>query len=160
MLQKSDKDPCTLCLKDVSTNSRWVHKRCIGISGTLKPDPTVRCKWCIGLTRPVDGRPITEVTVVTEKLDMVRSFCYPHVAVVNSHPSEDAVSHRANSNSKFNHLQRKKPFMHQECHAPCKKKTWAPDLVWSASPAGYTVTTKDQVSSQDHKARMQLDDLA
>ena len=76
MLQKSDNDRCTVCLKDVSTNSGWVHTGCIGISDTLKPDSTFRCKRCIGLTRPVDGRPVTGVTVVRMKLDVVRSFCY------------------------------------------------------------------------------------
>ena len=69
--------------------SRWVHKRSSGIPGPLKPDTSVRCKRCTGQARPVDGRPITEVTVGREKLEVVPSFCnlptaYPQVAIVNS----------------------------------------------------------------------------
>ena len=83
VLQKFDKDPCAMCLSGVSRNSIFcvscsslVHKRCSGISGTLKLDPTFRCKWCIGQARPVDGRPMSEVIVGREKLEVAPSFCY------------------------------------------------------------------------------------
>ena len=51
-------------------------QKCSGISGPLKPDPGFRCKWCTGQVRPVDGRPMTEVTMGREKLEMMPSFCY------------------------------------------------------------------------------------
>ena len=83
LLQKPDKDPCAVCLKDIGTNSifcggcsSWVHKKCIGISGPLKPDPSFRYKRCTGQARPVDGRPMTEVTVVRDKLELGPPFCY------------------------------------------------------------------------------------
>ena len=165
MLQKSDKDPCTVCLKDVSTNSGWVHKRSIGISCTLKPDTTFRYKRCIGLTRPVDGRPMTEVTVVREKLDVVWSFCYLGESLSSGGSCELASIRRCSvAWGKFK-FKFQSPTEKETIHAsqvPCsvQERTWATDLVWSASPAGCAVTTKNPVSSQDHKARMQLDDLA
>ena len=56
--------------------SSWVHKRYICITGPLKPDPSFRCKWCTGQARPIDGRPMTQVTVGREKFEVVPSFCY------------------------------------------------------------------------------------
>ena len=83
VLQKSDRDLCDVCLNDVGTNPifcddcySWVHKRCSGISGHLKPGPSFGCKWCTGQVRPVDGKPMTEVTVGRENPDVVPSFCY------------------------------------------------------------------------------------
>ena len=111
MLQKSDKDPCAICyLWGVSAKSSfcvacssWVLKRCNVISSTLKPDPIFKGKRCNGLARPVDnqwqrsqreGRRLRwchpSVTLGTD---------YPRVAAVNSLPSQDAVSHGANSMS-------------------------------------------------------------
>ena len=79
MPQKSSKDPCAICVKGgVHTNSiffdgcsSWVHKTCNGIPGPLKPDPSFRCKQCIEQARPVDDRPMTEVTMGREKLEEV-----------------------------------------------------------------------------------------
>ena len=83
VLQKSGKDPYAVCLKGVGTDSifcggcsNWVHKRCSGISGHLKPDHSSRCKWRTGQARLIDGRPMTEFTVGREKLEVVASFCY------------------------------------------------------------------------------------
>ena len=47
--------------------SSWVLKRCNVIFGTLKPDPIFRGKRCTGLARPVDNKPMTEVTVGQKK---------------------------------------------------------------------------------------------
>ena len=54
----------------------WVHKKCCGISGGLKRDPSIRCARCLGTARPVDGRKITEVQMGNDKLEVVTDFCY------------------------------------------------------------------------------------
>ena len=71
-----------LCLKRIGSNfffcggySSWVHKKCSGVSGHLKSDASFRCKRCTGQARPINGRPMTEVTVDGEKLEVVPSFC-------------------------------------------------------------------------------------
>ena len=56
--------------------STWVHKRCSGISGYQKPGSSSSCKRCALPARPDDGRPMTQVTVGREKLDVVPPFCY------------------------------------------------------------------------------------
>ena len=83
VLQKSGKDPCAVCLSGTGNNSilcsgcsLWVHKRCSGTTGKLVPDPNFKCKRCLGVARPVDGRPINEVLVGDDKLEVVASFCY------------------------------------------------------------------------------------
>ena len=50
VLQKSGKDTCGVCLNRLSTNSifygdysSWIHKKCSGIPGCLKPDASLRC---------------------------------------------------------------------------------------------------------------------
>ena len=77
--------------------SRWIHKKCSGISGTLKPQVSFICKRCTGLVMSVDGIPKTEITVGS--LRWYHSSAYPQVSVVNSHPPQDAVSHGTNSMS-------------------------------------------------------------
>ena len=69
------KDPFAMFFSGISTNSiicegcsSWLNKRCSSISGTLKPNPTFRCKRCTGLARPVDSRPMIEVTMGMESL--------------------------------------------------------------------------------------------
>ena len=54
----------------------WVHKKCFGISGSLKRDPSFRCARCLVTARPVDGRIITEVQMGNDKLEVVTDFCY------------------------------------------------------------------------------------
>ena len=53
----------------------WVHKKCSWLQRlTLNPD--YRCARCMGNTRPIDGRPQSEVQVGPDKLELVASFCY------------------------------------------------------------------------------------
>ena len=40
------------------------------------PDPDFRCKRCLGLARPIEGRPYTEVEIGEDTLEVVDSFCY------------------------------------------------------------------------------------
>ena len=82
-LRDSGKHPCGVCRKGVGRNSilcsgcqLWVHKKCSGIKGKLTADPSYKCKRCMGLCRPVDGRPVKQVSLVDSKLDVVESFRY------------------------------------------------------------------------------------
>ena len=82
-LRKSGKYPCAVCLSGTGKNSiscsscsRWVHKKCSGIKGPLRPDPHYKCPRCLGTARPIDGRPLKEVKVGDETLEVVPDFCY------------------------------------------------------------------------------------
>ena len=82
-LKDSGKHPCGVCLKAVGSNSifcdgcqSWIHKKCSGFKGRLKPDPNYRCERCMGLCRPEDGRPEKHVTLECIQLDVVESFRY------------------------------------------------------------------------------------
>ena len=72
MLKKIRKRPLCFC----GGCFRWVHKRCSRISGTLKPDPTSMFTRFTGQARQVDGRPMTEVIVGREKIEVMPSFHY------------------------------------------------------------------------------------
>ena len=57
--------------------SHWVHKKCSGVTGSLKSNPDYRCSRCKGTARPIDGRPHNEWLLMQDKkLDVVDSFCY------------------------------------------------------------------------------------
>ena len=79
----SGKHPCGVCRKGVGSNSiiccgcqLWIHKKCSSIKGKLTADPSYKCKRCMGLCRPIDGRPENHVTLEGSKLDVVDSFRY------------------------------------------------------------------------------------
>ena len=75
---------CSVCRKGVGSNSvycagcsHWVHKKCSGVTGSLKSNPDYRCSRCKGTACPIDGRPHNEWLLVQDKkLDGVDSFCY------------------------------------------------------------------------------------
>ena len=69
VLKKSGKYPCGGC-------KRWVHKKCSGIKGPLRPDPEFRCARCLGTARAIDEREVSEVEVGNEKLEVIPEFCY------------------------------------------------------------------------------------
>jgi exonuclease III len=103
-LRESGKYPCAVCLKGTGNNSiicntcsRWVHKKCSGLQGTLKPDPSFICPRCQGTSRPVDGRPAREVEVKEEKLEAVADFCYLGDALSAGGGCELAAITRCNS---------------------------------------------------------------
>ena len=52
-----------------------MHKKCNGLR-RLVDDPNFRCVRCLGLARPLDGRPQTSVQVGTDQLEVLASFCY------------------------------------------------------------------------------------
>ena len=82
LLQSSGEFPCAVCRTEVGSNSifcngckHWVHKKCSGLKRLTK-DPDYRCTRCWGTAHPLDGRPLKEVQVGSDKLEMVASFCY------------------------------------------------------------------------------------
>lgn len=81
-LQSYGSYPCGVCLDGVGVNSilcsgckHWIHHRCSGLA-KIKEDPHYTCKRCRGEARPIDGRPQKTVTVSSDVLDVVASFCY------------------------------------------------------------------------------------
>ena len=83
LLRKTGKHSCGVCLSGTKSNcilctgcSKWIHKRCSGIKGSLEEDPSYRCPRCQGIARPIDGRPMQVVEVGEDKLDVVPEFCY------------------------------------------------------------------------------------
>ena len=84
VLKKSGKYPCGVCQSGVGSSNaifcggckRWVHKKCAGIKGPLRPDPEFRCARCLGTARAIDERDISEVEVGSQKLEVVPEFCY------------------------------------------------------------------------------------
>ena len=83
-LKDSGEYPCSVCRKGVGSNSiycagcsHWVHKKCSGVTGSLKSNPDYHCSRCKGTARPIDGRPHNEWLLMQDKkLDVVDSFCY------------------------------------------------------------------------------------
>ena len=47
--------------------SHWVHKKCSGVTGSLKSNPDYRCSRCKGTARPIDGRPHNEWLLMQDK---------------------------------------------------------------------------------------------
>ena len=84
VLKKSGKYPCGVYQSGVGSSNaifcggckRWVHKKCSGIKGPLRPDPEFRCARCLGTARAIDEREVSEVEVGNEKLEVVPEFCY------------------------------------------------------------------------------------
>ena len=83
-LKDSGEYPCSVCRKGVGSNSiycagcsHWVHKKCSGVTGSLKSNLDYRCSRCKGTAHPIDGRPHNEWLLMQDKkLDVVDSFCY------------------------------------------------------------------------------------
>ena len=60
-LKDSGEYPCSVCRKGVGSNSiycagcsHWVHKKCSGVTGSLKSNPDYRCSRWKGTARPID----------------------------------------------------------------------------------------------------------
>ena len=58
----------------IDVNLGYTRKKFSGFKDRLKADPNYRCKRCMGLCRPVDGRP--EKYLEGTQLDVVESFRY------------------------------------------------------------------------------------
>ena len=83
--KKSGKYPCGVCQSGVGSSNAifcggcksWVHKKCSGIKGPLRPDPEFRCARCLGTAQASDEREVSEVEVGNEKLEVVPEFMLP-----------------------------------------------------------------------------------
>ena len=81
VLKESGKYPCGVCQSGVGSSNaifcggckRWVHKKCSGIKGPLRPDPEFRCARCLGTARAIDEREVSEVEVGTKSLKLSQS---------------------------------------------------------------------------------------
>ena len=81
VLKKSGKYPCGVCQSGVGSSNaifcggckRWVHKKCSGIKGPLRPDPEFRCARCLGTARAIDEREVSEVEVGSKSLKLSQS---------------------------------------------------------------------------------------
>ena len=78
LLKKFVKDPWGVCQKGVGSNAIscagclcWIHKKCNGIKGPLRPNPDFRCARCLGTARPIDRRTVKGVKVDEEQLEAV-----------------------------------------------------------------------------------------
>ena len=189
LVQKFGKDPCDVCLSRVTTSfifsdsySSWIHKKCTGRSGTLKPHPSFRCELCTRLTRPGDSRPISEVTVGMEKLEMVPYFCYLWDIVSSGYGCElTSIKKCPVTWGIFNEFlpistSRSFPITYSGIvYTFCDRsamlhvfKTWAPNSSdlhhWQRNDRAIAwwmcgVITKDQARLQGVLERMQCDDL-
>ena len=81
VLKKSGKYPCGVCQSGVGSSNaifcggckRWVHKKCSGIKGPLRPDPEFRCTRCLGTARAIDEREVSELRLETKSLKLSQS---------------------------------------------------------------------------------------
>ena len=80
-MTKCGKYPCGVCRQGVARNciqcnrcKGWVHKRCSGIKGKLKPDSSFQCTTCVSKQSMVDENEIDLGSGVV--LEQVKSFCY------------------------------------------------------------------------------------
>jgi len=107
------KYPCGVCKKGVGANSilcsscsKWIHKRCSGLSGKLKDDPNFKCRTCVN----ADGRGPVQVTVKSELADggtmeRVDTFCYLGDMIGSGGGVEEATRTRVRCAwGKFNEL--------------------------------------------------------
>ena len=53
----------------------WIHQKCSGLKKVVG-NPDFRCARCLGTARAIDGRPMENVLVGTDSLEVVDSFCY------------------------------------------------------------------------------------
>jgi hypothetical protein len=96
----SGKWPCGVCKKGVGSNAiqcnncaKWIHKKCSGVKGKLKSDPSFQCRSCI------DGKSQCEQSVARREVDMgedgkielVERFCYLGDMIGAGGGAEDAV---------------------------------------------------------------------
>ena len=71
VLRDSGAFPCAVCRNGVGAlnaikclqYTHWMHKRCSVIQGRIDANQNYVCPRCRGQTRPIDGRPVTQVDV-------------------------------------------------------------------------------------------------
>ena len=95
----SGKWPCGVCRKGVGSNSiqcskctKWIHKKCSGVKGKLKADPTFQCKSCVSGTQFERIIEHKEVDMGEDgKIELVEQFCYLGDMIGAGGGAEDAV---------------------------------------------------------------------
>ena len=179
MLKKYGKDSRAVCLLGVETNSIFydscsnsIRIKCSFIVGTLNTNPTSRCKRCTGPAMPVDGRPMTEVTMGREKPEVVPSIYCPSDCLSSGCDFELASITRYHAAwCQFNEslpILTSRPFpiscrgrvynsfsRSEMPHATSFDLHHLQHNDWTAIRWMSSVTTKDQVSLQDLLVRMQ-----
>ena len=81
VLKKSGKYLCGVCQSGVGSSNaifcggckRWVHKKCSGIKGPLRPDPEFRCARCLGTARAIDKEKFQRLRLETKSLKLSQS---------------------------------------------------------------------------------------
>ena len=81
MLKKTGTYPCGVCQSGVGSSNAiffggckcWVHKKCSGIKGPLRPDPEFRCARCLGTARAIDEREFQRLRLETKSLKLSQS---------------------------------------------------------------------------------------
>ena len=84
MQVESGKYPCGICGKGVGKNSiqcggckKWMKKKCSGVKGKLKEDPSYRCAKCgRGCCAEGDAEEQEVVLEDGSSLECVNKFCY------------------------------------------------------------------------------------
>jgi len=111
--EASGKWPCGVCKKGVGSNAiqcnsctKWVHKRCSGVKGRLKTDPSFQCRSCIGNMQEEQDVARKEVDMGEDgKMELVERFCYLGDMIGAGGGAEDAVRCRISCAwGKFNRL--------------------------------------------------------
>ena len=101
---QSDKSsyPCGVCGSGVGRNSilcctchHWIHHRCTNLR-ILRADPTFKCKKCSGEIMPTLEEEPSEITIGSESLEVVKSFCYLGDTINQSGTCFDATTARVN----------------------------------------------------------------
>ena len=83
-LVRSGKWPCAVCLRGVGNNSilctvcsKWVHKRCSGIKGSLKEGAGYKCPVCMKQKQTKkETEDSKEIKLGRDTIECVDKFCY------------------------------------------------------------------------------------
>ena len=100
--------PCGVCDENVGRNSilcsvctKWVHKRCSGISGKLVENPTYSCPRCTGnCPERLPDMLISHLVCGDSKLEVVPTFCYLGDTCGQTGGCIDAINARIHSSWK------------------------------------------------------------
>ena len=88
-----------MCSKGVGVNSilcqtcnLWIHKRCLGVKGTLKKESMFKCKKCKGESVPTDSLNSTQVHFNEDTIEAVPTFQHLSDMIGESCGCVDATS--------------------------------------------------------------------
>ena len=112
---KSGKHPCGVCRQGVGDRGysikcnkcqSWVHKKCSGVKGRLRPDTNFQCKACVSNGEHSDLVDKKEIELGSGVvLEQVKSFCYLGDVIGAGGGAEDASRNRVKCGwAKFHEL--------------------------------------------------------